>query len=94
MDLNNEVIGLLAGFLTTLAFLPQFIKTWKSKSTKDISYGMYFIFCSGVTLWTFYGYRIGALSIIIANVMTLILSVSILLMKMCFERAAKKKQTL
>ena len=49
------VLGLFAGSLTTIAFLPQVIKTWRTRSTKDISLEMFAIFCSGVLLWIIYG---------------------------------------
>jgi MtN3 and saliva related transmembrane protein len=76
------MIGLLAGTLTTIAFLPQLTKTWRSKSAKDISLGMFLIFCSGVFLWLIYGILIDALPIILANTVTLILSSAILILKL------------
>ena len=76
------LIGLLAGTLTTIAFIPQLTKTWKSRSAKDISLGMFLIFCSGVLLWLVYGILMGALPIILANTVTLILSSAILLLKL------------
>ncbi|PKD42746.1 SemiSWEET transporter [Rhodohalobacter barkolensis] len=78
-------IGLAAGFCTTAAFLPQVIKTWKSKSAKDLSLGMYSIFCTGVLLWLIYGIMISDLPIILANAITLILAVSILFFKLTFK---------
>lgn len=75
------IIGLAAGTLTTIAFVPQLTKTWKSKSAKDISLGMFLIFCSGVFLWLLYGILIDALPIILANTVTLILSSAILVLK-------------
>lgn len=79
------ILGLAAGFCTTLAFLPQAVKTWKSKSAKDLSLGMYFIFCTGVVLWLTYGILIGDLPIIITNVVTLFLALSILYFKLTFK---------
>lgn len=79
------LIGLAAGFCTTAAFLPQVIKTWKSKSAKDLSLGMYSIFCTGVLLWLIYGIMISDLPIILANAITLILAVSILFFKLTFK---------
>jgi MtN3 and saliva related transmembrane protein len=76
------LIGLLAGTLTTIAFIPQLTKTWKSRSAKDISLGMFLIFCSGVLLWLVYGILMGALPIILANTVTLILSSAILVLKL------------
>ncbi|MEP6888814.1 MAG: SemiSWEET transporter [Nitrospirales bacterium] len=76
------MIGLLAGTLTTLAFVPQLTKTWKSKSAQDISLGMFLTFCSGVLLWLVYGILMDALPIIMANTVTLILSSAILMLKL------------
>ncbi len=50
------IIGLAAGICTTIAFLPQAVKTWKSKSAKDLSLGMYSILCTGILLWLIYGF--------------------------------------
>lgn len=79
------LIGLAAGFCTTVAFLPQVIKTWKSKSAKDLSLGMYSIFCTGVLLWLTYGILIADLPIILTNVATLSLALSILFFKLRFK---------
>lgn len=69
-----SVLGLLAGSLTTVAFLPQVLKTWKSRSAKDLSLGMFSLFTLGVILWLVYGILISDLPIIVANIVTLILA--------------------
>ncbi len=83
MELYNlfTVIGLAAGSLTTIAFLPQVIKTWRSKSAKDISLGMFSTFCTGVFLWIIYGLTVGDLPILITNVVTFVLAFTILVFK-------------
>jgi MtN3 and saliva related transmembrane protein len=81
---DTELLGLIAGTLTTLAFLPQVIKTWKSQSAKDISLGMFLLFSAGVALWLVYGIQLGAVPIIAANAVTLLLSLAILGMKFWF----------
>jgi MtN3 and saliva related transmembrane protein len=78
------LIGLAAGFCTTAAFLPQAIKTWKTKSAKDLSLGMYSIFCTGVVLWLTYGILVGDIPIIITNAVTMVLAFSILYFKLSF----------
>ena len=78
-------LGYIAGFLTTIAFLPQVIKVWRTKSTKDISIWMFLIFTTGVLLWLIYGLMIRNYSLIIANTITLILSISILIAKILFK---------
>lgn len=84
MDLI-QVIGIVAGICTTIAFLPQVIKTWKSKSAKDLSLGMFSIFCLGVSLWLAYGVLIRDLPIILANGFTLILAGSLLYFKLVYK---------
>ena len=71
------LIGILAGTLTTIAFLPQVIKTWRSHSADDISAGMLLLFSSGLVLWLVYGIAIEALPIILANSVTLVLTFAI-----------------
>ena len=78
----SDWIGYAAAVLTTAAFLPQVIKTVRSGKTKDISLGMYLLLCSGIALWLAYGLIIGAMPVIVANLVTLILSGTILLMKL------------
>ncbi len=72
------ILGLVAATLTTVAFLPQMIKTWKSKSAKDVSLGMLITFCIGIFLWLIYGIYLQALPIILANLLTLIFNLIIL----------------
>jgi len=76
-----EFVGYVAGALTTLSFLPQAIKCFKTKSTGDISAGMYVIFTTGVALWLTYGFLREDLPIMAANAVTLILAASVLLAK-------------
>lgn len=78
----ETIIGLIAGILTTVAFVPQVIKTWRSHSTHDISLAMFAIFTSGVFAWLLYGLMIEDLPIVIANAVTLALAGSILVMKL------------
>lgn len=71
-------IGLVAAFCTTLAFLPQVIKIWKTKSVGDLSFGTFTVFTFGVAMWLVYGLLIDDLPVIIANVVTLVLQATIL----------------
>ena len=80
-----KYIGFFAAFCTTVAFLPQAIKVYKSKSTKDISLYMFLIFTIGVLSWLIYGIIISDLPIIFANVVTLILSFFILIYKIKYK---------
>ena len=77
-----EVIGLYAAFLTTSAFIPQVYKIYKEKNADGISLTMYIILFIGVLLWFVYGILIGSLSIIIANGVTALLQLSIIIFKL------------
>jgi MtN3 and saliva related transmembrane protein len=76
-----DLLGLSAGSLTTLSFVPQVIKTWRSKSADDISTGMFAIFSVGLVLWLIYGLYLQSLPIIVSNMVTLVLTVVILILK-------------
>ena len=84
MDLIT-IIGLVAGSLTTISFLPQAIKTWRSKSAKDISLAMFLCFCLGVILWIVYGALIQDIPLLVANIVTLGLAGSILFFKFKYK---------
>ena len=77
-----QLLGLLAGSCTTAAFIPQVVKTWKSRSAKDLSLGMFSIFCTGVLLWLAYGLLIMDIPVIIANMVTLVLASFLLVLKL------------
>ena len=79
------IIGLLAGTLTTLAFVPQVLQTWKSKSTKDVSLNTFLMFCSGIFLWLIYGLFKQDIAIIMANSITFILASIILGLKLKYK---------
>jgi len=76
-----DLIGLTAAMLTSLAFLPQAIKTYKSRSAGDLSLSMFLLFIAGLILWFTYGLLKNDLPIILSNVITLILAGSILYFK-------------
>ena len=80
-----SIIGSVAGMLTTIAFVPQVIKTYKSKTAKDLSLAMFSIFCSGVCLWLVYGIIRQDWPIVATNVLTLILSGILLYFKFTFK---------
>lgn len=78
-------LGLLAGALTTISFFPQVLKTWKTRSTKDISLEMFLLFCTGVFLWIIYGFSVKNLPVVMTNVATFILSFPILVLKLKYK---------
>ena len=79
------ILGLTAGTLTTLAFLPQLIKTWKTQSADDVSMGMLLTLCSGILLWIVYGVSIHDIPLIVANGVTFILAFTILCLKVRYK---------
>jgi MtN3 and saliva related transmembrane protein len=80
-----KYIGFFAAFCTTFAFFPQAVKVWKTKRTKDISLYMFIIFTTGVFSWLIYGIIISDLPIILANAITLVLSLFILIYKLKYK---------
>ena len=76
------ILGLVAGNCSTLAYLPQVIKTWRSRSTNDISLGMFLMLVSGMFLWFVYGLVLGDLPLIIANGVTFLFALTILYFKL------------
>lgn len=77
-----NIIGFTAGTLTTIAFVPQAIKIWKTKSAKDISLGMFVMLCTGISLWVIYGILVKSLPVVVANATTLVFALSILVLKL------------
>lgn len=77
-----EIIGFAAAAGTTIAFLPQAIKTWKTRRTKDLSLGLFSLLTMGVFLWLVYGILINSWPIILANFFTFILASAILIFKL------------
>ena len=82
--MSAETIGTLAGLLTTVAFVPQAWRVWKTRSARDLSLPMYAVFTTGVALWLAYGIMIGSAPIIVTNCVTLVLAGFVLAMKLRF----------
>ena len=84
-------IGLVAGLLTTTAFIPQVWKIYRTKSGKDISGRMFSLFSFGIVLWLVYGILLKSVPLILSNVVTLILSLTILWLKIRYRRSSIDK---
>lgn len=80
--MNPEQLGYVAALLTTGSFLPQVLHTLKSRDTRSISLAMYLMFVSGTLLWLLYGWHIGSVPVIAANLITTLLASIILAMKL------------
>lgn len=89
MELDSlTILGLIAGTLTTIAYVPQLIKTWRSKSAGDLSWGMLITLCTGIILWLVYGFYAQDIPVIAANIVTLVLSSIILVLKIRYRSGA------
>jgi MtN3 and saliva related transmembrane protein len=86
--MNVEIVGITAGALSCTTFLPQVIKTWKSKSTNDVSLIMFVIASISTFLWLIYGILIDSISIIFTNIIVLILSIMMLYLKLRFSKSS------
>ena len=80
------VLGIVAGICSTISFVPQVIKAWRENDTEAISKRMYFVTVTAFVLWTIYGFAIGSLPIIIFNILSLVLSGTILVLKLRNQR--------
>ena len=80
------LLGLVAATCTTVAFLPQVVKNWRTKSAGDLSFGTFGLFTTGVVLWLIYGSLIHNLPIIVSNVITLVLNVANLTQMIWYRR--------
>ncbi|MCL2485156.1 MAG: SemiSWEET transporter [Endomicrobia bacterium] len=83
-----KLIGYFAGFFSTIAFIPQVYKTWKSKSAKDVSMHMFVIFSLGVFLWLIYGITVNDLPIILTNCVILVLALTQVILKIKYDKTS------
>lgn len=86
-----EMLGFAAAFCTTAAFVPQLIRVLRLRSARDISLPTFLMFSIGVFLWLLYGIEIGSKPVIASNVVTLVLSVSILVLKLRYGRKRREE---
>jgi len=78
----TTLIGLAGGTCTTLSLVPQAVKAWRTRSTKDVSIGMFLLIVIGVVLWLIYGALLGDLPLILANIVSLGLAATVLALKL------------
>ncbi len=83
---NPEVFGFIAAALTTTAFLPTVTETWRTRQVDDIPVLMLLMFITGLLFWVIYAIEINSLSVLIANIFTLILNLIILILKFVFKQ--------
>lgn len=80
--MSMEWAGYLAAAMTTLAFVPQAVKTIRTRDTRSISLGMYVVFTAGIAMWLIYGIALDSVPMILANIVTFLLSATILGLKL------------
>lgn len=89
--MTTDLLGYIAAFLTTGSFLPQVIRTLRTGDTRSISFTMYLMMVIGVAAWLAYGWLLGAIPIMLANGITLLLASIILAMKWRELRANRQR---
>ena len=87
--MNIEVIGYLAGGMIAISLLPQIVKSWKTKSTNDLSLSWGLISVAGQILWLMYGLGISSQSLAVMSSITLTMAVIMLVMKITYENQKK-----
>ena len=80
-----EIFGFIGGFLTTVAYLPQVIKSWQTKSTKDLSLPTLIILNTGFVFWQAYAFMINSAPLLLSNGAILVLGVSLLYLKLKYK---------
>lgn len=83
-----ETLGYIAGILTTVAFVPQVMQIYRTKSAKDVSLSMFLLFTVGVALWLAYGLMTHSFPVVAANTVTLMLSFVILYFKWKYSKTS------
>lgn len=85
MNINPEIIGSIAGILTTVCYMPQVWHCYKSKQVAGISLGMYVVLTVGIGLWLVYGAMIGSWPMVVANSITLTMILMIMMMRVRYH---------
>lgn len=75
-----DTLGMAAGFVSTVAFLPQALKVWRTRSTRGISTGMYALYCLSLVLWGIYAWMIEAWPLLVTEIVTGLMTFYILVM--------------
>jgi len=84
-DLHTNLLGTIAGIITSSSFIPQVIKIFKTKEVRDISLLMYLFLSAGITMWVGYGIMVKSFPIIFANAMGLLFSLTVVVTKLLYR---------
>jgi len=86
--MNSEIVGFIAGILVASSLLPQVVKSWKTKSTQDISLGWSVTSLAGQITWIAYGFLISSYSLVIMSSITLVMALSVFYLKLKYGMKA------
>ncbi len=86
-----DILGYSAGFITTLTFLPQVLKTYKEKSARDISLNMFLIAATNEIMWVVYGFLKNDMVIVLTNAVVLVLSLTMIVFKLKYSKSVANK---
>ncbi|MFP7657716.1 SemiSWEET transporter [Chryseobacterium proteolyticum] len=87
--MNENILGIVAGVLTSVSMVPQLIKVLKEKNVEDISWIMLLVLISGLSLWVWYGLLKDELPIILSNAFAVVLNVVLLICYMIYKKKIK-----
>lgn len=86
--MDENILGIIAGFLTSVSMIPQLVKVIREKNVEDISLLMLLVLISGLSLWVWYGFVKDELPIILSNLFAVLVNISLLI---CYIMYNKKK---
>ncbi len=81
----TALLGYLAGAITVASFLPQVVRTWRTRQTRDLSLGMFVLLVTSGTLWVIYGFLTDAAPVVITNVAMVVLNLALVVAKLRFK---------
>lgn len=84
--MNENVLGLIAGGITSVAMLPQLIKVWKDKDVEDLSLMMILVLITGLSLWVWYGFLKDELPIILSNAFAVLVNIALLVSYFIYQK--------
>ncbi|KFF19970.1 SemiSWEET transporter [Chryseobacterium sp. JM1] len=84
--MNENILGIVAGVLTSISMIPQLIKVIKEKNVDDISLVMLLVLISGLSLWVWYGFKKDELPIILSNAFAVLVNISLLVSYMIYKK--------
>ena len=83
--MNMEILGYVSGALITVALLPQVLKSWNTKSTKDISIPWMLLYLAGLSLWIVYGFGVASMPIVLTTAVEFLMAASLLVLKLMYK---------